>query len=833
MIDLEVILEQNAVDRVLKFGGTSLGSPERIQSVLQIIKEAHERAPIAVVVSAFAGVTDQLITLGKSAAQGKNDYQDLLAEVIERHRQAAAELIPEERLPDALETLYITFLELRNILKGVSLIKELSFKTLDFLMSFGERLSAFIISEALLPFVPQAQFVDARELIKTDRTFGGAKVNFNTTNNNIVEFFQKSPGILPIVTGFIGSSKENETTTLGRGGSDYTAAIIGAALNVNVIEIWTDVNGVMTADPRKEPYAFSIPEMSYKEAMEMSYFGAKVIHPPTIIPALEKNIPLLIKNSFHPEAFGTWVGKAASKSESFICGISSIDNAVLLCLQGSGMVGVCGIAKRLFGALAEKGINIILISQGSSEHSICVAVSPTVADLAKEAIEKEFALEIHAHIIDEVAIMRNLSVIAVVGENMCKSTGIAGKLFGALGKNGINVVAITQGSSELNISVVIKKEDEVKAIRAIHEAFFLSPRKTLNVFLVGVGLIGHTLLRQMEGHIKALRDEYALDIRVIGIANSQTMAFNPKGIKLEEWRLVLEQSSDKMNLKRFIEEMRSLNLVNTVFVDCTSNQLIADAYQTILKASISIVTPNKKANSGLYDNYRQLKEITRKNGAKFLYGANVGAGLPIISTISELVRSGDKIRKVEAILSGTLSYLFGNFKEGRAFSDVVKEAQDKGYTEPDPREDLNGMDVARKLLILARESNYPIEMDHIAIQKFLPEDCFNASSVENFYQKLKDLDGRMAEQLKNAEREGKVLRYIAKFENGQGSVSLQALSREHPFYHLTGSDNIIAITSDFYRENPLVIKGQGAGAEVTAGKVFADIIRLGLDYNGR
>lgn len=820
-----------AVNRVLKFGGSSVGTPERIKSTIEIIKKAYKcSSHIAIVVSAFGGVTDQLITLGKMAANGKGNYQNVLAEAIERHKISANMLISQERLPNAMKAIEQTLSELRNLLEGVFLIQELSPKTLDLMMSFGERLSAFIIAEAIQPSIPQARFLDAREIIKTNRAFGGSQVDFEETNKNIQKYFHDAPCI-PIMTGFIGSSKENETTTLGRGGSDYTAAIVGAALNVDVIEIWTDVNGVMTADPRKEPYAFSIPKMSYKEAMEMSYFGAKVIHPPTIIPAFEKNIPLLIKNSFNPEAPGTLIDTAPSKNESMICGISSIDHAILLCIQGSGMVGVCGIAKRLFGALAEKDINIILISQGSSEHSICVAVSPSFADLAKEVIEREFALEMRAHIIDEVMIERNLSVIAVVGENMCRTTGIAGTLFGALGKNGINVIAITQGSSELNITVVVKKEDEVKAIRVVHEAFFLSARKTLNVFLVGVGLIGRTLLQQMERHAQILRSEYALDIRFVGLANSRAMVFDPQGIRLEEWCAALDQSTEKMEIKNFIERMLHLNLINSVFVDCTSSQALSDAYESILNASISIVTPNKKANSGRYENYKKLKEMAAKNGIKFLYGSNVGAGLPMISTINELVRSGDKILKIEAILSGTLSYLFNSFIEGKVFSDLLQEAQKKGYTEPDPREDLNGMDVARKLLILARESNYPLEMDDIIIQRILPEDCFNASSVDDFYAKLKSHDEQLAAKRQEAQKEDKVLRYIAKFEKGQGTLSLQPVGPEHPFYHLSGSDNIIAITSEFYRENPLVIKGQGAGAEVTASKVLADIIRLGLDYN--
>lgn len=819
-----------SVDRVLKFGGSSVETPERIKSIIEIIRKTMIcSSHLAVVVSAFGGITDQLVKLGKMAVNGKDDYQKILAEVIERHKTAARALIPQERLLNSLKTMEQTLSELSCIVEGVFRVKDLSPKTLDLMMSFGERLSAFIIAEAIQHSIPQVRFLDAREIIKTDRTFGGARVDFEVTNENIQNYFHELP-MIPIITGFIGSSKENETTTLGRGGSDYTAAIVGAALHANMIEIWTDVDGVMTADPRKEPYAFPIPKMSYKEAMEMSYFGAKVIHPPTIIPALEKNIPLLIKNSFNPEAAGTLISTAPSKSDSLINGISSIDHAVLLCLQGSGMVGVCGIAKRLFGSLAEKGINIILISQGSSEHSICVAVSPSFVDLAKEAIENEFALEIRAHIIDEVTIERNLSVIAVVGENMCRTTGIAGRLFGSLGKNGINVIAITQGSSELNITVVVKKEDEVKAIRVIHEVFFLSPRKTLNLFLVGVGLIGSTLLQQMESHAQILRGEYALDVRVIAIANSRTMAFNPQGLRLEKWRTILDNSTEKMDIRAFIEQMLHLNLLNTVFVDCTSSQTISDLYETILNANISIVTPNKKANSGSHKNYKTLKEMTTKKGAKFFYGSNVGAGLPIISTINELVCSGDKILKIEAILSGTLSYLFNAFTEEKKFSEVVQEAQKRGYTEPDPREDLNGMDVARKLLILARESGYPLEMNDILVLKILPEECFKASSIDDFYVKLKSYDEQLSIKRREAQKEGQVLRYIAKFEMGQGSISLEAIGPAHPFYHLSGNDNIIAITSEFYRENPLVIKGQGAGAKVTAGKVFADIIRLGLNH---
>lgn len=818
-----------AVDKILKFGGSSVGSPESIKKVIAIIRNAHRNSgKVAVVVSAFGGVTDQLITMGRMAAAGKIEYQHALDEIIARHVNCARELVPADRLAPTLEAIEKNFQELRHVLDGIFLIKELPLKALDLIMSFGERLSAFIISEGMKPFIPEAVFLDAREIIRTDRNFGGAQVDFTETDKNIRHYFHDFPS-MPIITGFIGSTKENETSTLGRGGSDYTAAIIGAALQVKVIEIWTDVSGVLTADPRKESYAFPIAEMSYREAMEMSYFGAKVIHPPTIIPAFEKEIPLLIKNTFNPEAPGTLISTSISQNESLVCGISSIDNVVLLCLQGAGMVGVCGIAKRLFGALAEKNISAILISQGSSEHSICFAITSSSVDLAKDAIQKEFALEMRTNLIDELSVEDNLSVIAVVGENMCKKPGIAGKLFGALGRNGVNVIAIVQGSSELNISVVVKNEDEAKAIKVIHEAFFLSPRKTVNLFLVGVGLIGTTLLQQIQKQAQILQQEHALDVRVIGLANSRHVVFNAKGIPLENWQEELQDATEPMDINAFVDSMKRHNAINAIFVDCTSSQPVSDAYEQILNSNISIVTPNKKGNSGSYETYKKLKEIPAQRGVKFLYGANVGAGLPIINTIKELVNSGDKIIKIEAILSGTLSYLFNSFKEGKPFSEVVREAQTKGYTEPDPREDLNGMDVARKILILSRESGSHLEIEDVAIESILPEDCFNEPTIEGFYAKLKSYDGKLEAMRLEAQKKGLLLRYIAKYENGKTSISLQAVGPEHPFYHLSGSDNISAITSEFYKENPLVIKGSGAGAEVTAGKVFADIIRLGLD----
>lgn len=823
MFSSEQFKEHN-VARILKFGGSSVGTPERIRKSIEIIKAAFYLTPsMAVVVSAFGGVTDHLIAMSKMALSGDTSYKKILVELGERHKNCACQLIQDE-LFETLKFIDEKFRQLDQLLEGICILKDFSLKTLDHIMSFGEILSAYIISKAIRSHLPSS-FLDARTIIITDRSFGHAHVNFEATNKNIQDYFNKNHEV-PIITGFIGSSPDGETTTLGRGGSDYSAAIVGAALNVNIIEIWTDVNGVMTADPRKEPYAFPIPRMSYQEAMEMSHFGAKVIHPPTIVPALKKRIPLLIKNSFIPESPGTFIGLESADNGAPICGISSIDDVVLLCIKGSGMVGVCGIAKRLFGALAEKSINIILISQGSSEHSICFAIAPVFVEAAKEAIHKEFSLEIQANLIDGLYIERDLSVIAVVGEKMCKTPGISSKLFGALGKNGINVIAIAQGSSELNISIVVGNKDESKALRAIHESFFLSPKTTLNLFLVGTGLIGTTLLQQIEKNATRLNQEYGLDIRLVGLANSRSMAFNPQGFALEHRDKVLEQSQEKMNIDHFVQKMIQLNLSNSAFVDCTSSQIVTHAYESILNANIAIVTPNKKANSGTYQDYVKLQALAAKKGVKFLYGSNVGAGLPIISTVQELIQSGDKILKIEAILSGTLSYLFNAFTRKSPFSEMVQKAQKNGYTEPDPREDLSGMDVMRKLLILARECGSSMEMDEIDIQPILPEDCFQASSVEEFYARLKNCDEKLANLLALAENEKKVLRYIASFEDGKGNISLQMVGSEHPFYHLSGTDNMIAIRSEFYSENPLVIKGQGAGAEVTAGKVFGDLIKL-------
>lgn len=809
--------------RVLKFGGSSVGSADRIRQVINIVRQKHEAgAALSVVVSAFGGVTDQLISLCHQAAHGDEGYKDTLNQIKERHYSTARELAvaTEDRLSPF-------FHELEQAVYGMYLVHEASPKMLDFVMSFGERLSAFIISMAMAAVIPTATFLDARTVVKTDNRYGNARVNFAKTNA-LIKQEPAFKGHLPVITGFIGSTDENETTTLGRGGSDYTAAIFGAALKADEIEIWTDVNGVMTANPRKVSQAFPIPTMSYKEALELSHFGAKVIHPPTIAPALHQNIPLLIKNTFHPEHPGTFISNTHVSGDLPICGISSIDDVTMMRVEGAGLVGVCGIAMRLFGALARKDISVILISQGSSEHSICFAIAPQHTEHAKQALEEEFALEMHSGLVDPIVVEKQLSVIAVVGENMRHSPGVAGTLFTALGKNGVNVVAIVQGSSEYNITVVVNKGDEAKALNVIHEEFFLSSTTTLHLYLVGIGLIGKTLLKQMETHLETLRKEHAVNIQLVGIANSKQMYFDPKGIAIAKAEEFLENSPLPMHTPAFVEKMKGFNLNNSVFVDCTSDADVADAYPDILKGSISIVTPNKKANSASYERYVQLQKLSSKRSVSFYYETNVGAGLPIISTIKDLHKSGDTVFRIEAILSGTLSYLFNSFGEGKKFSEAVLEAKRMGFTEPDPRDDLDGNDLKRKILILARECGYALELDDVRLEQLLPKEFFQVKSVDEFIKKLPECDAIFEKKREEVAKEGKVLRYICSLENGEAKISLVAVDKSHPFYHLKGSDNVIAITTERYKETPLVIKGAGAGAEVTAGEVFADIVRTAL-----
>jgi aspartokinase/homoserine dehydrogenase 1 len=812
--------------KILKFGGSSVATAERIKAVIEIISKAQkEKQKIAVVVSALGGTTDALIQMGHHAISGKVDYTDLIKEVEKKHFDVIKAFIKVKRQSAALATVKMTINELEDVLHGVFLVKELSARTLDFIMSFGERLSAYVISECLKDSDIEAEFLDARKIIVTDDHFGNARVDFENTNTKITQYF-KTHKALQVVTGFIGATENNETTTFGRSGSDYTASILGAALQAKSIEIWTDVNGMMTADPRKVKKSFPVGTMTYEEAMEMSHFGAKVIYPATMQPAMNKNIPITIKNTFNPSFEGTLICKVNTADDQVIKGISSIEDVSLLRLQGSGMMGIIGISMRLFTALARKKINVILISQASSEYSICFAVSSKDAAPAKKEIEKEFLSEIKSKLIEAIIVEKELSIVAIVGGNMRHTPGMSGKMFHALGKNGVNVIAIAQGSSELNISAVIHKEDESKALNALHEAFFLSDKKSLNIFIVGTGLVGNTLISMIQSHFQYLSTEQYIEPVVIGVANSKKMYFNPLGMDLKTWKKKLDQSEEVSDMQGFVKQMKKLNLPNSVFVDCTASEALAVHYNMILESSISIVTPNKKANSGSYVNYKKLKQASQKYGVKFLYETNVGAGLPIINTLNDLLYSGDKILKIEAVLSGTISYIFNSFAKTTSFSDIVKQAREKGYTEPDPRDDLNGMDVARKLLILAREIGMPFEMKDIKIGKIVSEKCMKASSVDSFFSELLKEDADMEKQRAEAEKKGMKLRYIALLENGKASISLQSVNADHPFYSLSGSDNIISFTTDRYKERPLVVKGPGAGAEVTAAGVFADIIRI-------
>ena len=811
--------------KVMKFGGSSIGTPERVKYVNDIIKEAaNNNVNVAVVLSAFGNSTDQLVEMSRIAGLGKIQYKELLGNFIEVHSQFISNLI-EQNQTSVSQTVSRSFEELKDILHGIFLVRELSARTLDFVMSFGERLSCFIVSESLKDGVKKIHFLDTRNIIKTDENFGAAGVNFKLSNHNLNKYFKSHSGLC-IITGFIGSTENSETTTLGRGGSDYTASIVAAALNAEEIEIWTDVDGVMTADPKKVPKAFSIEHLTYEEAMEMSHFGANVIHPPTMQPALNEKIPIIIRNTFNKGFAGTIISEKNTPGTYLIKSVTSIPEVALFRVQGSGMIGVTGTAMRVFGTLARAGINIILITQVSSEHSICFAVAPNVSVRAKRIIEEEFTLEIKTNQIDSPIVEKNLAVIAVVGENMRETPGISGCLFQALGKNGINVITIAQGSSELNISIVVPKQDETKALNAIHDSFFLSETRSINLFVIGAGLVGSTLLKQLNDHYQFLKKERQIEIKLVALTNTRKNVFNVNGIPIEDWQKYLDDSEDDANLNSFINKMIAQNLPNSVFVDCTSSDEIVEFYKKIIDASISIVTPNKKANSGSFDFYCKLKKAASGSGAKFLYETNVGAGLPVIGTLNDLLGSGDKILKIEAVLSGTLSYIFNSFRGEKTFSEVVHKAMKNGYTEPDPRDDLNGIDVARKLLILAREIGMSLELNDIKVENLVPESCKSAPTVEKFFEELEKADTDFEIRRKSAEKEGKVLRYIAILENGDARVTLQTVDSDHPFYNLSGSDNIISFTTDRYHDRPLVIKGPGAGAEVTAAGLFADIIRI-------
>ncbi len=815
--------------KILKFGGSSVGSHENVRRIIEIVRDKKAQGEeVVLVCSAFSKVTDQLINAGKLAEKKDNNtYIEIFERFKERHRLAIEELVQDEETKNVmLEEFVDSMIRVEDILKGINMLGELSDKTLANLVSYGERFSAFIVAGALRSAGLNGIYVNATKLIRTDSNYLSAKVNFEKTNKNILDFFEAIHGVA-VVTGFIGTNEHGDVTTLGRGGSDYTAAIFGAALKANAIEIWTDVNGVLTADPRRVEQAFTIPTLSYKEAMELSHFGAKVIYPPSIQPAYIKNIPLIIKNTFNPEHPGTLVSKDSGKSNNDIKGISSISNIAVLRMEGTGMIGVVGIASRLFAGLSRASINIIFLTQGSSEHSICFGIVPTDIKKAQKCVEEEFRYEIQNRLIAPLVVETNNSIIAVIGENMSKVPGVSAKMFKALGNNGININAIAQGSSELNITAVIDSHNEAKALNALHEIFFESDVHSINVFLVGpTGLIGKTLLQQIKNQFKYLKKEKSMQINVTGIINSQKMLLDSNGINLDNWETLMSEKGEVSNLENFTNKIIDLNFANSVFVDCSASKNVVEYYEKLLKKSISIVTPNKIANTLSQDKYVRLRQLAKKSNAHFMYETNVGAGLPVIGVLQSLMNSGDKILKIEAVLSGTLSFIFNTFKDDLKFSDVVLDAKAKGFTEPDPRDDLSGLDVARKALILSRDSGATMELSDIKVENLVPENLRDID-VKTFLEKLPEVDAQYEKLKKDAATNGHVLRYMAVIENGTASIELKPVDSTHPFFNLSGSDNMIVFTTERYKTNPLVVKGPGAGAEVTAAGVFAEIITIG------
>ncbi|MBD3580925.1 bifunctional aspartate kinase/homoserine dehydrogenase I [Flavobacterium selenitireducens] len=811
---------------VMKFGGTSVANAQNVRLVCQIVSKKSKIQSVIVVVSAFGGVTDLLVSAGRLAASKQETYRDIASEIEKKHLEVVRDLLPIQHQSALLSHVKRLLNHLDTLLDGCFLLGELSPRTSDTIIGFGELLSSCIVAEAIKQSIPESRYKDSRELIKTDDNFGKANVNFSITNTLIKAFFESDNKPVTILPGFIGSTQEGENTTLGRGGSDFTASIIASAIGARQLEIWTDVNGMYTANPKIVAQAQPIASISYQEAMELSHFGAKVLYPPTIQPALDHNIPILIKNTFEPEAAGTWISSEPKHSENPVKGISHIENICLLTLEGSGMIGVAGSSKRLFEVLSDKAINVIFITQASSEHSICVGILDSDAEKASSAIDKAFEAEILLRKIEPCIVETGLCIVAVVGENMKNHQGLSGKMFSTLGKNNVNIRAIAQGASERNISVVIRQADVKKALNALHERFFEDDIKQLNLFVTGVGNVGGKFLDQICQQQTFLRENLRLNLRVVALSNSRTMIFDERGISLNDWEAALTAGMPA-NISDFIGRVKQLNLRNSIFVDNTANPDIAATYAEFLRESVAVVTCNKIACSSDYDGYRKLKNLSRKYAAPFLFETNVGAGLPIIDTLKHMVASGDKIRSIQAVLSGSLNFIFNNFTNGTNFHDIVKEAGIQGFTEPDPKIDLSGVDVARKILILIRESGYEIEMSDIENTSFLPETCRNTTSVPDFFESLASNAKHFDELYENARSKGCRLKYVARFQDGKASVGLQLIPESHPFYDLEGKDNIVLFYTDRYPDQPLLIKGAGAGAAVTASGIFADVIRVG------
>jgi aspartokinase/homoserine dehydrogenase 1 len=809
--------------QVLKFGGTSVANAQNMEKVVAIVLDKLKSDKVMLVVSALGGTTDFLIDAGKLAAAGDDSYKEKLAALEQRHLQCIKELIPVSRQSAILSEIKKRCNELEAVCEGVFMLSELSPRTLDKIVSYGELMSSIIIAYKFTTIDVAHQWGDCRQLIVTNSNYTNAAVNFEETNKKISAFTAAHASSLYVFPGFIASDANGITTTLGRGGSDYTAAIFAAAVNASMLEIWTDVSGMMTADPRLVQNARVVPQMSYQEAMELSHFGAKVIYPPTIQPVMSKGIPLKIKNTFAPADEGTLVEKNTKSVNTIISGLTSMAKISLLLLEGSGMVGIPGFSKRLFEALSNEKINVILITQSSSEHSICVAVDEANAARAKAIVDQQFDYEIAVKKLEPLHVEDGLAIVALVGDNMKNHPGISGRMFHALGRNGVNIRAIAQGSSEKNISAVLAARDVKKAINVLHEEFFETSYKQLNLFVLGAGNVGSRLLEQLKQQQQYLLKHLRLQLRVIAIANSKKVAIGEEGIDLSKWRDTMSKAPD-MKLDELVQFIIEKNMRNSVLIDNTASADAALCYPQLLQKSVSVVACNKIATSSAYATYENLKNLARAYNTSYLFETNVGAGLPVIGTLNDLLRSGDEVHKIQAVLSGTLNFVFNNYNGTSSFASVVKQAQDEGYTEPDPRLDLGGTDVMRKILILSREAGYKMEMEEIKNDSFMPEACMQGD-VANFYKELEKHEKHFKALYDKANAAKCKLKFVAELNEGKATVGLQHIPAEHDFYHLYGKDNIVLFYTRRYSGQPLVVKGAGAGADVTASGVFADIIR--------
>ena len=805
--------------KVLKFGGTSVGSVDSILNVKKIVEAQSES--VIVVVSALGGITDKLIKTSYMAVEGDLLYQKSFLEMAERHEEMINAIIPEGKQRDTLMTLVRSLLEeLRSIYQGVYLIRDLSPKTLAAIVSYGERISSYIVTS----LINGAEWFDSRKFIKTEMKSGRTSLATELTYRLVRETWKTIPRV-SLVGGFISTDAVNgEVTNLGRGGSDYTASIIAAALDATSLEIWTDVDGFMTADPRVISSAYVIPELSYVEAMELCNFGAKVVYPPTIYPVCVKHIPILVKNTFNPDAPGSIIKDDVKVDSKSIKGISSIKGTTLITVSGLSMVGVIGVNRRIFTCLADNGISVFMVSQASSENNTSIGVQDVDAEAACRVLNEEFAKEIEDGAMYPMAAESGLATVAIVGENMKHTPGIAGKLFNTLGRSGISVIACAQGASETNISFVINANYLRKALNVIHDSFFLSEYQVLNLFICGVGTVGSSLIEQIHHQQEKLKRELRLKLNVVGIASGHYAMFNREGLDLENYREQLK-ASPASNIQRLRDEVIGMNIFNSVFVDCTASAEVAGLYKDFLDHNINVVAANKIAASSDFSNYKELKEIAQKRGVKFLFETNVGAGLPIIRTINDLRNSGDKILRIEAVLSGTLNFIFNTISHDIPFSKTVEMAKVEGYSEPDPRVDLSGHDVIRKLVILVREAGYEINQEEVEANSLIPQEFFDGS-IEDFWKELPSLDEGFESRRQILEKEDKVWRFVAKFVDGKASVALEEFNRDHPFYVLEGSNNIVMLTTERYKEYPMLIQGYGAGASVTAAGVFADIMSL-------